>query len=112
MDATSDVRQSRLVVLPRARSPTVPGTPGHPENRLFLLALFAVSGVPGTVRARDAESTTRRARQIFLDRAVLASQTASKALFIIPGQFPRKETLSACLEAAQYMIRRRDTKGG
>ena len=49
MDATSDVRQSRLVVLPRARSPTVPGTPGHPENRLFLLALFAVSGVPGTV---------------------------------------------------------------
>ena len=98
---------ARVTVLP-----TVPGRQEAPESTNKSRWFSGCPGVPGTARVREAESTTSRARRIFLDRAVLASQTASKALFIIPVQFPRKETLSACLEAAQYMIRRRDTKGG
>ena len=41
-----------------------------------------------------------------------ALRKASKALFIIPVQFWQQATLSACLAAAQYMIRLRDTKEG
>ena len=37
---------------------TVPGTPGHPEKRLFLLAVLDVSGLPGTGRRA---SNVRRA---------------------------------------------------
>ena len=67
--------------------------------------------LPGTARARDAESTTRRARLIFLERVVSVLQTGNRALFTILGQSPPQATLSACLAAAQYMIRRRGIRG-
>lgn len=38
----------------------VPGTPGRPENRLFLLAVLGVSGLPGTVQDKGKQGRTRQ----------------------------------------------------
>ena len=39
--------------------PTVPGTPGYPENHLLLLVLSGASCLPGTVGKRGQELTRR-----------------------------------------------------
>ena len=64
--------------------PTVPGTPGHPENHLLLLAVLGVSGVPGTVDKQARGSITSRGRQTSLVASIRAEapMTALRVRFM------------------------------
>ena len=54
---THDIAYFIPVVCPNLTfSPTVPGTPGYPENHLLLLVLSGASCLPGTVGKRGQES--------------------------------------------------------
>ena len=52
------------LVSSRSRASAVPGTPRHPENHLFSLAVLGVSGLPGTAGKAMLGNTMRQGCQM------------------------------------------------